>query len=92
MRQLWRSAPAEHTLWTDWDGVHLVHHKPSGRTHLLNEQAVDLLRNVLGEPKPTDAAMQELAEHLTVAADDAFSRYFADLMAHLEELGLVVRA
>lgn len=92
MRQYWRSVRPEQTLRVSWGDAHIVYHKPSGKTHLLNASTVDLLDNVLAEPKTSEAALLELADHLAIEPDESFAIHFAGLMAHLEDLGLVVRA
>jgi PqqD family protein of HPr-rel-A system len=92
MRQLWQSAPAEHVLAAEWDGVYVVYHRPSGKTHVLNEQTLDLLQNVLRTPQTREAALRMLAIRLVLEPDSQFAGYFTGLLDHLEELGLVLRS
>jgi PqqD family protein of HPr-rel-A system len=92
MTKRWRSAAGEHTVWAEWNGVHVVHHRPSGKTHLLNLPSAMLVRTILREPKPLEAATLELAEWQSADVTPSYAAHLERTLLHLEHLGLVERA
>ena len=46
----WRAPPAAEFAWADWRDGHVLHHRPSGKTHFLNEAGAALLREMLANP------------------------------------------
>lgn len=59
----WIASPAAEFAWADWSDGHVLHHRPSGKTHFLNEAGAALLREMLanpGEAFEADPALQEL--------------------------------
>jgi PqqD family protein of HPr-rel-A system len=92
MAERWRSAACEDTVWAEWDDVHVVHHRPSGKTHLLNLPSAVLVRTILQAPKPIEAATLELAEWQSIDVTPAYAEHLERTLLHLEHLGLVERA
>lgn len=87
----WLAASGDDLLWAEWGGDHVVFHRPSGKTHLLNAASRHLLTSALTAPRGTDEVARVLAE-----ADDAEldPQYVAEVEAMLdrfEQLGLVDR-
>ena len=87
----WRSAPAHEFVQCHWDGNHIVFHRPSGLTHVLNTAMFHLLDVVLREPSDISTAMDRLADlcegHVSALTRDQMT----DSLLHLEHLGLVRR-
>lgn len=46
----WRAAPGDEFAWASWPDGHVVYHRPSGKTHLLNAQGGALLLELLANP------------------------------------------
>lgn len=72
----WAAAPAAHFAWADWSDGHVLYHRPSGKTHFLNEAGAALLRELLADPGEAFAADESLH----------------GLLLRFEALGLVERA
>lgn len=92
MRQLVEKAPGGHALSVEWDGTHVFFHRPSGKTHVFNEQTLHLLERILAEPQTYESATRDLAAYLEVDCNEQFAAYVGGLLDHLEELGLVLRS
>jgi PqqD family protein of HPr-rel-A system len=88
----WRAASPEELLWSEWDAEYVLYHRPSGKTHFLNESAWFLLSEILREPLDVAATADELARLRGVAADQDLHTYVSTLVLRFEELGLVHRA
>ena len=91
MPELWQSTASDESLWVEWSGDHVVYHRPSGKTHVLNAATAALLTRVLVEPKTVEAAARELAAITGVTAPEDFTRHITDTLLRLEQLGLVER-
>jgi PqqD family protein of HPr-rel-A system len=88
----WRSRAPADVVWFDIPPDFIAFHRPSGKTHFLNEASKVLLTELLAEPK-------ELAEILNVfpivaeeGGDNLRADKMQDLLVHLEALGLIERA
>lgn len=68
---------------------HVVHHHPSGKTHLLNPGSALLIKEVLREPCTAARAAEVLAHLQDALADQRFREHVAGLLARFAELGLV---
>lgn len=59
----WRAAPAGQFVWAHWGDGHALFHRPSGKTHFLNEAGASLLRELLaapGDPFEADPSLHDL--------------------------------
>ena len=84
----WRSTAPADIVWFDVPPDFIAFHRPSGKTHFLNEASKLLLNKLLSEPK-------DLAEILDVFPSNKARRHveqMRDLLVHLEGLGLIKRA
>lgn len=55
--------PPAQFAWAHWSDGHVLYHRPSGKTHFLNEAGAALLRELLANPAETfdaDPALQGL--------------------------------
>ena len=87
----WRSVPADEFVPICWDGTHIVYHRASGLTHVLNRAMFYLLDVILGAPKDLDAAIDGLSRLSEDRASSLTREQMIDLMLRLEQLGLVRR-
>ena len=71
----WRAAPATEFAWADWPDGHVLYHRPSGKTHFLNDAGATQLRELLAAPGEAFEADESLR----------------DLLLRFEALGLVER-
>lgn len=69
-----------------------MYHRPSGKTHFLNEAARVLIERVLNEPHEAGRIADEFARTQGVEPDEEFRTQVWGLLVRLEELGLVERA
>lgn len=81
----WQAAPPESLDWASWGGEHVLYHRPSGKTHLLNAASVRLLTVILLAPRSLSEIETELAGG-GIAQDGA---EVLGMLLRLEELGLV---
>ncbi len=88
----WRSRVPAEISWFDIPPDFVAFHRPSGKTHFLNESSKVLLTDILIEPKDLTAI---LAAFSTEVADETADRYVEQMKAmltHLEDLGLIEQA
>ena len=89
----WAAGPPDDFLsFTSEGGGYVLYHRPSGKTHFVNEPAWILLSQALCEPKSLDALTDDLARLQDVEASDDLRAYIESLLLRFEELGLVERA
>ena len=88
---LWLGAEAGDCQWANWDDTLVLLHRPSGKTHFVNQATGLLLQRVLLQPRTAPAAARELAQAQGVAGDADFVGLVAGLLSRLEELGLARR-
>jgi PqqD family protein of HPr-rel-A system len=77
--------------WRRWDGQHIVYHRQSGDTHLLNELAARILRRLEEGPAEPGELASHAAAVLGIEADGPLLRQIPELLSRFEELGLVDR-
>jgi len=88
--QTWCVPGTNDILWAEWDGDFIAFHRPSGKTHLLNAASQALLSRILVAPKTTHDILRELASGDSGAHEASLVAAIDDLLARLEELGLIV--
>jgi PqqD family protein of HPr-rel-A system len=89
---------------SEFEGQHIVYHRPSGKTHFLNPSAGTLLElicerpmdvaalaNVLSEQYPDLLELRQLPNSDDAAFQDGLVRYLAGVLLRFEEVGLVTR-
>lgn len=82
---VWQAAESGSLDWASWDGEHVLYHRPSGRTHLVNAATYELITAVLVSPRTLPEVEQELARRgLAAEGEEALG-----MLLRLEELGLV---
>jgi PqqD family protein of HPr-rel-A system len=88
----WVAASAADLRWCSWDGACAVYHRPSGKTHFVNDATRRLLEDVLALPLPTADVAGQLARAQGVAETEEFRAHVWGLLVRLEELALIERA
>ena len=66
----WRARAADEVVWLALDEDHVLYHRPSGKTHFLNDASKRLLRDVLTVPKTAG----EAAEAARPYSENEFAR------------------
>ncbi len=84
----WRVPADKPFAWAHAPPGHVLYHRPSGQTHFVNEGTALLLDQCLLEPHDADAAALALAALQNAEPDPQFRRHVAELLRHLEDLGL----
>jgi len=94
-RPSWCAVDPESMVWANWGEGQVVYHRPSGRTHFLNDVSRRLIVDVLPAPGGPGRDAGSVAAALDIPADDLdveeMVEEIHDLLMHLEALGLVER-
>ncbi len=90
-RPQWRAVDPASMVWASWDADHAVYHRPSGRTHFVNETSRRLIAEILPDIGSAGADTITAALDLPPEAGDV-SDEIGDLLRYLEALGLIERA
>jgi PqqD family protein of HPr-rel-A system len=77
--------------WFAFEGGAALHHRPSGKTHFLNESGRLLLAQALARPATAAGAAAALARLQGAPPSAAFVHEVAGLISRFEEVGLVQR-
>jgi len=76
----------------EWDGDYVVFSPLSGHTHFLDIVAGELLKRLASGGARESELCAQLAAFLEVPNDAAFAVEIADILARLDDLGLVAPA
>ena len=87
----WTAVRSADLVWCTWDHEYVLYHRPSGKTHFLNEAGWLLLARILSVPRPLELIVDELASMQALPATDELRSYVMELLLRFEELGLVDR-
>lgn len=79
-------------MWSDWDELSVIYHRPSGKTHFINASTAFLLEQGLDQPVTVESATRAVAEARDIMADAELLAEIGDTLLRLEELGLIERA
>lgn len=86
----WQAVGPELLDWASWgDDEHVLYHRESGQTHLVNRAAVVLLTDVLREPRDLDQVIESLSAGWPPEQRERNIEETVGLVFRLEELGLV---
>ncbi|HEY8506703.1 MAG TPA: HPr-rel-A system PqqD family peptide chaperone [Steroidobacteraceae bacterium] len=89
--QRWRAVSSDELIWAVWDDAYIVFHRPSGKTHFVNESTWLLLTDLLREPRELPAVVEELARLRHLEVNEELRAQIWELLLRFEHLGLVVR-
>ena len=88
----WTLRPGVELSWQCWDpDEFLVYDSASGDTHLVNEVTREVLRQLGRAPQSTSQLGCLVAESLGLADDPELEQRLAQLVSHLDRIGLVER-
>jgi PqqD family protein of HPr-rel-A system len=87
----WRAADGDDLVWAEWGGDYVVFHRPSGKTHLLNDVGRHLLTQVLTEPRATEEVARILLDADGGYPDAEFVADVEGMLERYDQLGLVDR-
>ena len=87
----WRQGNPDDCIWFDGDDAFVVYHRPSGKTHLMNEASSHLLRDLLRETMSL-AEIAAAFEPESTASSSEHLESLAGMLKRLEQLGFVERA
>ena len=82
-----RAASSSECLWGHWGGDHVVFHRPSGKTHLLNDPSALLITQILAAPLDVEATTVLLAAAQGAEPDPDFVKYVAGLLFQAGGIG-----
>lgn len=85
----YRTAAAALLIWAEFDGSYVLFHRPSGKTHFLNESSAFLLLQVLQEPRTAEEATEELLTGQVAPIDPSQHQYVRELLRRFGELGII---
>lgn len=87
----WRKCADESCAWFDFGDGAVVYHRPSGKTHLLNEASVRLLTELLQDPLDLPAIAAEFSPGEGGPSQEAFLESLDQMLRRLEQFGLIER-
>ncbi len=85
----WRSSRQTDFVWCRWGDNFIAFHRPSGKTHYLNDASERLLTRILLVPMNAAEIAAEFAD-AGICSDQIVDEMIL-MLGHLEELGLVER-
>lgn len=85
----WRVPYGAPFAWAHFGSGHVLYHRLSGQTHFLNDGGALLLRECLLESRDALEAARRLADLQGAEPDPDFLRHVAELLSHLERVGLI---
>jgi PqqD family protein of HPr-rel-A system len=78
-------------LVEDWVDSYAVYQRASGETHVFNDVTMTLLSCIRHNPASVELLVARVAEELEIPRENAVPSDFLDVVARLEELGLIER-
>ena len=88
----WRTSHSDDCAWFDCGDGFVVYHRPSGKTHLLNDPSYRLLTDLLQEPMDLAAIAAEFEPGQDGSQVDEYLERMALMVRRLEQFGLIERA
>jgi len=87
----WRSRSSSQIVWAIFDQDYVAFHRPSGKTHFLNEASYLLISEILAEPQSLDTIVREFVSGEDEANPAPYASQMRAMLDHLEDFGLVDR-
>jgi PqqD family protein of HPr-rel-A system len=88
----WRSTATTSCEWFNFGDGAVVYHRPSGKTHLLNEPSVRLLTNLSAESRDLQAIAADFEPAENGPAKSEYLDSLIQMLRRLEQFGLLERA
>ena len=89
---MWRRGSSDDSVWFDFGDGFAVFHRPSGKTHLLNEASHRLLTVLLEEPRDLATIIAEFEPDSDIPSPDDYTERMSQMLWRLEQFGLIERA
>ena len=83
----WTTGAADELIWANWGDAFVAYHRPSGRTHFLNQASYDLLLGFLSTPQDMHAIAAQVGLRPDENPDDLDE--LEGFLERFEELGLI---
>ena len=83
------SCPKDDILWVSFDDDFVVYHRPSGKTHFLNEASKILLTELLADAKDLPSILDAFAVEDSEEHSEEYAHQMKGMLARLEDLGLI---
>lgn len=87
----WRRRSQDDCAWAKFADGHVLYHRPSGKTHVMNDAGVALLNELLSEPTSLAEVLGVFRVDSAGVDEQEFVDSMATLLLRLEEFGLVDR-
>ncbi len=87
----WCSCRPDQITWAIFEQDYIAYHRPSGKTHFLNEASFLLIREILAEPQSLDTIIKEFVSVENEANPAPYASQMRAMLDHLEDFGLVER-
>ena len=81
--------PDRHLIWREWDDEHVIYHRASGETHLLNAVAAATLRALERSALTLDELCERIAAEFHADTPEAYRASLASLLTYFDDLGLI---
>ena len=88
----WRRGSSDDIVWSDFGDGFAAFHRPSGKTHLLNEASYRLLTVLMVEPRELATIIAEFEPGLGITSPDDYTERMSQMLRRLEQFGLIERA
>ena len=83
------SCPKDDIVWVSFGEDFVVFHRPSGKTHFLNEASKFLLTELLLDARDFPSILEAFASDDSEDHSEEYVRQMKSMLARLEDLGLV---
>ncbi len=87
----WCACDPADIVWVAFDAEHVAYHRPSGRTHFLNDASRALLTELLPSPQDFDTILEAFGAGVAEEDASAYRGGMEEMLSRLEYLGLVER-
>ena len=87
----WQHARPQDCVWSDCGDAYVVFHRPSGKTHLMNDASARLLRELLRSAETLEAVACEFEPGIGNHESAEYLERLVAMLRRLEQLGLIER-
>ena len=86
------SCRQDNLVWVSFDDDFVVYHRPSGKTHFLNEASKVLLTELLDDARDLPSILDAFATADSEDHSEEYVRQMKGMLGRLEDLGLIQSA
>lgn len=88
---LWRRRSADECAWAEFEDGCVLYHRPSGKTHVMNDASVALVSELLSEPTSLADIVGVFRADAAAGREEELVDSMVTLLLRLEDFGLVER-